>query len=311
MGEEQEAVQFVLALGQKVLPRAEAVLRIAVRAARKGALDSAKLGVHVTGKASRALWNRAMAGVDGFGRYGIVSLASLERTQGTLSYEPLPESLSTDEVRDLGKFCAKHNVAVSVFRTDSDEKVVAFRVADASLVKLGVSQFVALSEGIESAARDAGVDLTEAVSDVPAVTASTAEGITRDGFTWTPDATHSNTYSIHTTDDAGNSLVAMAKTDGSFKVARVEKDTSAVSVLAEGVASDALGTDLTGAMESAGAAMSSNASFRAIRVEKATTQIPSTKATIDTLLDADKAQQKGGAKLRPRELAQAPKQRRR
>lgn len=311
MGEEQEAVQFVLALGQKILPRAESVLRFAVRAARRGALDSAKLGARVTGTATRALWNRAMAGVDGFGRYGIVSLASLERTQGTLSYEPLPESLSTDEVRDLGRFCAKHNVAVSVFRTDTDEKVVAFRVADASLVKLGVSQFVALSEGIESAAHDAGVDLAEAASDIPAVTASTAEGITRDGFTWTPDAAHPGTYSIHTSDDAGNSLVAMAKTDGSFKVARVDKDTSAVSILSEGISSDAIGADLTGAMESATACMGANASFRALRVEKATNQIPSTKATINTLLDADKAQQKGGAKLRPRNLAQAPKQVRR
>jgi len=307
MGEEQEAVQFVLALGQKILPRAESVLRFAVRAARRGALDSAKLGARVTGTATRALWNRAMAGVDGFGRYGIVSLASLERTQGTLSYEPLPESLSTNEVRDLGRFCAKHNVAVSVFRTDTDEKVVAFRVADASLVKLGVSQFVALREGIESAARDAGVDLGEAASDVCVPTAATTEGITRDGYTWSPDATHPNTYSIHTTDDEGNSLVAMAKTDGSFKVARVDKDTRAVSVLAEGIASDALGADLTGAMESAGAAMSSNASFRAVRIERAINQIPSTNETITTLLSAEKAQRKGGAKLHPHKLVQAPK----
>lgn len=262
MGEEQESVQLVMQMGQALLPPARTIISLACRAIRRGALDAGTLA----GTARRAAWSRAMAGVDGFGTTGIVSIASLERSRDNLSYQLVPDEITPSQVRELGNFCRRHNVAVACMELSDGRKAVAFRVADASLVKLGCDQLVALRAGIEDTAADMGIDASVDVAGESGA------------ISWVPSE---DGAIARATDDAGHTLEAAARVDGTFDVVRTAAG-GATETVASGVASDVLGGGLAGAKAAGGASLEAHLDYSA-SISARATQHPSTEKTVERL----------------------------
>ena len=263
MGEEQESVQLVMQMGQALLPPARTIISLACQALRRGALDAGTLA----GTARRAAWSHAMAGVDGFGTTGIVSIASLERRQDNLSYQLVPDDITPRQVRELGKFCKGHNVAVACMELPDGRKAVAFRVADASLVKLGCDQLIALRAGIEDAAADMGIDAAGEIATEKGPLAWTS----LDGAVVT-----------HATDDAGHDLEAKCLDDGTYSIVRTLPDGTREAV-ASGAAADAHGGGLSGSKAACTAALEAHKDYKASIASRATLEVPSTERTIERL----------------------------